>query len=399
MRILFVAMANIVHTARWLRQLDGQGWDIHLFSVATLGIHPDLDNVTVHDLLSWRPREVRGGVRLSGIPWPFPRGARLLTHYAEHYRPSLRAASLAHVIRYLKPDIVHSLEFQHAGYLTMEARARLGHRFPKWIVTNWGSDIYLFGRLSEHMGRIKAILGACDYYWCECQRDVRLARQMGLRAEVLPVVPNTGGFDLDNVDRLRTPGPSSSRRLILLKGYQGWAGRALVALRAIELCSNELAGYRVAIYYAAPEVKIAAELLAQSTGIPVEIVPPSSHEDILHLFGSARVYIGLSISDAISTSLLEAMVMGAFPIQSCTACADEWLVNGKTGFIVPPDDPEPVATAIRRALAEDALVDHAADQNARVAAERLDNRAIRSQVIALYEKVATGATWPSTPIP
>ena len=31
MRILFVAMADSVHTARWISQIDDQGWDIHLY--------------------------------------------------------------------------------------------------------------------------------------------------------------------------------------------------------------------------------------------------------------------------------------------------------------------------------------------------------------------------------
>ena len=58
------------------------------------------------------------------------------------------------------------------------------------------------------------------------------------------------------------------------------------------------------------------------------------------------------------------------------------------GLIVPPEDPEPVAAAIRRALSDDALVDRAAELNARVARERLDELVIRPQVIAMYEKVA-----------
>ena len=109
---------------------------------------------------------------------------------------------------------------------------------------------------------------------------------------------------------------------------------------------------------------------------------------MLHLFGRARVYIGSSISDAISTSLLEAIVMGAFPIQSCTACAEEWIVDGEMGFIVPPEDPEPIAEAIRRAVSDDKLVDRAAELNAQLAKKRIDRAVIRPQVIAMYEKVA-----------
>jgi glycosyltransferase involved in cell wall biosynthesis len=174
----------------------------------------------------------------------------------------------------------------------------------------------------------------------------------------------------------------------VLKGYQGWAGRALVGLRAIELSADALKGYRVAVYLAGQDVRIAAELVAQSTGIPIEIVPHSPHEDILRLHGQARISIGLSISDAVSTSLLEAMVMGSFPIQSNTSCADEWIRCGETGLLVHPEDPEAVAAAIRRAVTNDALVDHAAEINARLAAERLDQSVIQPQVIAMYDKVA-----------
>ena len=386
MRILFVAMPESVHTARWISQLTDQRYDLHLFPSKNAGVHPELNGVTLH-LAGIGPR------RIARVAYVILRLSGLEQH--SRLRPVLalfdRSFWLAQVIRTIKPDIIHSLEIQHAGYLTLAAREQLGGKFPTWIVTNWGSDIYLFGRLAEHVDKIKAVLAACDYYSCECQRDVQLAREMGLRGEVLPVFPNTGGFDLARLTQFRQPGPTSSRRLILLKGYQHWAGRALVGLRAIELCASELCGYRVAIYLASPEVKIAAELASQSTGIPIDLSPRCSHDDMLRLYGCARIYIGLSISDAISTSLLEAIVMGAFPIQSCTSCADEWIVDGETGLLVPPEDPEPIAAAIRRAISDDALVNRAAELNARLAVERLDQSVIQPQVVAMYEKIAAEA--------
>ena len=79
--------------------------------------------------------------------------------------------------------------------------------------------------------------------------------------------------------------------------------------------------------------------------------------------------------------------MGAFPIQSNTACADEWITDGETGFIVPPEDPQMIAASIRRALTEDALVDQAAERNVRVCADRLDATKIRQQVIDMYQSI------------
>jgi glycosyltransferase involved in cell wall biosynthesis len=119
----------------------------------------------------------------------------------------------------------------------------------------------------------------------------------------------------------------------------------------------------------------------------VEIIPSCTHDDMLRLYGQARIYLGLSISDAISTSLLESIVMGTFPIQSNTSSADEWVANGKTGFIVPPEDPEQIAQAIRRAVTEDELVDNAAKINAQTARERLDVSIIKPQVIAMYNQI------------
>jgi glycosyltransferase involved in cell wall biosynthesis len=81
--------------------------------------------------------------------------------------------------------------------------------------------------------------------------------------------------------------------------------------------------------------------------------------------------------------------MGAFPIQSCTACANEWIEDGKSGFIVPPEDPPAVAEAIRRALTDDALVNRAAEINAKTVRERLDDSIIQPQVVKMYQDILT----------
>lgn len=352
----------------------------------------DFKKVTIYNISSSRPQGLPSSTRLRGI-WPLRFGSNILSLSQFRFLPSWanRSTCLAWLIRWLKPDIVHSLEIQHSGYSTLEAKAKFGEGFPPWIVTNWGSDIYLFGRLAEHAEKIRAVLSACDYYASECHRDVGLARDFGFQGIVLPVLPGGGGFDLKRMGQWRQPGPTSARRLILLKGYQHWAGRALVGLRAIELCADELRGYRVAVYSASQDVKIAAELAAQSTGLPIEIVPQGSHEEMLRLHGQARISIGLSISDAISTALLEAMIMGSFPIQSYTSCADEWVRDGETGLLVPPESPEEVAAAIRRAVSDDALVDRAAEINTQAASERLDLSVIRPRVVAMYERVVAEA--------
>jgi len=66
------------------------------------------------------------------------------------------------------------------------------------------------------------------------------------------------------------------------------------------------------------------------------------------------------------------MVYGAFPIQTDTSCASEWIENGKSGFIVRANDLAGISQAIKTALEDDALVDLAAELNFQTAQSRLD---------------------------
>ncbi len=393
MKILFVTRTNSIHAARWIGQLAGSSWEVAIFPATGHPLHSKLAKVRCFDVwANWCASHVK-----VNIPWPSH--IRGMTRLRQIFQASIpwrndRAARLVRTVRRWRPDIIHSLEMQHAGYLTLEAKRLSGGRFPHWIVQNWGSDIFLFQNLPGHVEKIRNVLAECDSYDCECERDVQLAREYGFRGKVLPVRPNSGGFDLEKIEALKSGGTPADRRVIALKGYQGWAGRALVALTALEYVAmkGNLAGYRVAIYNALGEdVVIAAHLFSHRTGVPVEFVPPnSSHEEILRLHGKARISIGLSISDGISISLLEAMLMGSFPVQSNTGAALEWIENGISGLTVPPDDPHVVAEALTRALLDDRLVNEAAIRNAAVSRGRLDGRQIQEQVVKMYNAVLDG---------
>lgn len=387
MRILFVGMPDNIHSARWISQIADLGWEIYFFPTYISEINPMFKNITYLGTSLFQSGKPNRSIRFSHWPFLFFILNFIANRITRLKTSKYKEVALKYAIKWIKPDIVHSLELQLAGYMTLGARNQIKVGFPTWIATNWGSDIYLFGRLDEHKNKIKQILETCDYYSCECQRDVTLAYKMGLKAKVLPIWPNAGGLHLENLEKHGQPGPVSKRKIITLKGYQHWAGRALVAFQAFRLCKDDLDGYSIAVFSASDVVKMEAQLFEQDTGIKVDIVPFGSHDEILNVFGKSRLYIGLSISDGISTSMLEAMAMGAFPIQSCTACADEWIECGISGYIVPPEDPQEVSNAIRRALADDSLVDRAAEINAKTVHERLDFEKIQSEVIEMYEGI------------
>jgi glycosyltransferase involved in cell wall biosynthesis len=387
-------MIESIHLAGAIDVYHGLGWEQHVFGSTAAGTcHPALHDVTIHaprPLANHVPPSVRVAVRSplaalrSEALRRLPRLRRLLglgLPFGGGLRDPGAAARLAEVVDRVAPDLVVSHELQHAAYLTQEARALL-RSFPRWAVSNWGSDIALYRRLPDHRARLEAVLSAADDFHAECERDVAYARALGFRGRVLPVTPIAGGYDVERSQTLRAPGPTSARRTILLKGYQHWAGRSLVALRALARDPALLTGRRLVVYSASPDVQLAARLLAAETRVELELPGQLPHDDMLRLHGQARVSIGLSIGDGISQSFLEALLMGSFPVQSSTACACEWAQDGETAILVPPEEPEQVAHGLRRALTDDALVDAAARRNLETARRRLGRSTIRARLQA-----------------
>jgi glycosyltransferase involved in cell wall biosynthesis len=119
----------------------------------------------------------------------------------------------------------------------------------------------------------------------------------------------------------------------------------------------------------------------------IKVIDWAPHDEILFHFGRARLYLGVSISDGISTSVLESMAMGAFPIQTNTSCCDEWFTDGEGGFIVSPDNFDMICERFQRALEDDALVDGAAEINQRTVKTRLARDVLVPKVAAFYDEI------------
>lgn len=403
-----VAMQTSIHTVRWVGQIS-ERYEVHLFPIDARAPHPDLRRVVVHEPLF--PGDLRGCFeRLRGgstgasgetgpvtrplLNLPIPK--RLLRNLRGLLRESLGTSDtstsklygsrrLARVVKRVKPDLIHSLEFQHCSYLVLKARRFPAVRKCRWWATNWGSDIFHFKQFPEHEEKIKELLGQLDFYSCECHRDLTCVREFGFEGHVMPVVPNAGGFDIERVRALREQVMPSDRSVILVKGYQTFVGRALTALDALERNARALEGFKVVVYSACPPVRERVTFLKAAGILDVECMDRISHDSMLKLYGNARIYLGISASDGISTSLLESIALGAFPIQTNTACCLEWIKDGETGFEVPVGDVEVIAERVSRAICDDQLVDRAWLENWKTVTDRLNSRKIRKVVEQMYE--------------
>jgi glycosyltransferase involved in cell wall biosynthesis len=419
-KILFVAMQNSAHTVRWINQISSGDWDIHLFPINDIPVHPDLRNVTIHqpwfvlrrsmlqDILRHPHLAVKGWSGLKRMlpqdtspvetihPFPVLPRFNPYTYLAKPVSQSEAGVSVAadrgpetlvKLILKLKPDLIHSLEFQHCGYNVLRAKELMGDGFPLWLATNWGSDIYYYRQFDNHRSQITRLLRNADYYSCECHRDVGLAKELGFAGTIMPVMPNGGGFDLKVAGHWRNIRPASRRKLILVKGYQSFAGRALTALDAIEMCAEELRGFKIIVYSASPSVRARVHELQLSTELDMAVLEHVVHDTMLRMFARARVYLGVSVSDGISTSMLEAMAMGAFPIQTNTSCCNEWIKDGESGFEIPAEDVTVIADRLRAAATDDGLVDRAAEINWNTVQQQLDQSSLQQKALGFYKEI------------
>jgi glycosyltransferase involved in cell wall biosynthesis len=373
--VVLVCMVDSIHVARWIAQFDPTEVKFILFpSGPNRRVHPK-----ILELIA-KGKEHDNQIEID------PFGGKLslpLWALDKFFSDRIRGLLLRSLLKKASPDYIHALEFQHAGYVTLRALEDQSIKTPL-IATNYGSDIYWFQRFPGHKKKIKALLARTNLYSAECQRDYLLARGLGFIGSELPLGPNAGGIE-NNETSLRLEIPSR-RRTIAIKGYHGWVGRALIALDAVQMLKDELRGFEIVVYSANFRVASRASRLRRESGLNITVHKKSSlsHQEVLEIFGKARIYVGLSLSDGISTSLLEAMSMGAFPIQTSTSCADEWIIDGRGGILVWTITREVVSNSILRALNDDGLVDRALELNLKSINERASSSRLQESSRIFY---------------
>ncbi len=375
LRVVVVCMLDSIHTARWLLTFTDQKIDFILMSsTPNRRVHP-----IIRDLVRGKADQVSN---VTIKPWSgiFSIPLWLLDRA---FKDQIRGVIISRLIGSEKPDYVHALELNHAGYIMTYAKNRHASGSVKFIATNWGSDIFWFQQFPSHRKRIRDLLAGLDFYSAECHRDLELATKYGFTGQFMDVFPNAGG--LESVKLFRNLDRTSERDVIVIKGYQSFVGRAVMALEAISLISTNLSKYKFVVYSANYKTQRFVKKLKKSSGLEITCYAKKqlSHDEMLSLFARARIYLGVSLSDGISTSLLEAMASGAFPIQTSTSCADEWLVNGISGFLVDPSV-ESICQALLVASTDDDLVDKASEINLKVARERLDSTIINEKLKKFY---------------
>ena len=401
MKLLFAAQASALHAARWVNQFKDTGWDIHVAEnlVPGWGICPEFECGTFH-----MPQVLPSRAGIQSVCTfrgnrKFGLRQRLRFSLPPAWLQEQHEDYLARWIQREKPDAIHLLglgvNWVNQGLPLLRIKERLGGFPCPWVYSSWGTDLDYFGRDPENQEGVKAVLGEVDVFVSECERDYRLAKELGFKGRFADYFPAFGGTRLEEVNGYRSLGKSSERRLILIKGRDHVnggdpVGRAMTIMRALARCAGEVkqAGCRVAILQPDPTVTAEAHVLRAATGLSVEILPRLPYEGLLRLMGVARMVAAMTVNDGLPSILVEAMAFGALPLHSDLEPIREWVKDRENGLLVGAEDVDATAEAIRKAVRDNDLIDRAAEVNGRLVAEKLEYGAVRQRAIELYERVA-----------
>jgi len=128
-----------------------------------------------------------------------------------------------------------------------------------------------------------------------------------------------------------------------------------------------------------------AALEAQAAGLPVDFVGFVS--DVPAFLSRIGILAVPSRSEGLGLVAVEGMAAGRPVVASCTGGLSEVVAHGETGFLVEPEDPQALAGAIRRLLADPALAARmGAAGRARAAAQFSADR-MAAETDALYEEL------------
>jgi len=379
MKILFVCQ-QYIHAARWINQLKDTAHQIYVFDCLDRPIHQDL--LWTNYTTNWSKRKI-----------PYLKGEHFLQKKTpklyEKIAPFLKVTPsdrLVALIKEIQPDLVHSLEMQSQTYHVLKAKQQFNF---KWAYFCWGNDLYMFKDNDKHKKKINEVLKNIDFLFTDTHRDIILAKNNGFNKEQVNVFPGGGGYEIIKYKKFILP--LFIRKTIIIKGYEHNYGRAITVLNAIDKIADTIKKFDIYVYSAhqivvdkIKEINKKHHLNIQYSTRDQEI----SHKELLAKFGSAKIAIGNSISDGIPNTLLEAIILGAFPIQSNPGGATEdYIVDGGNGFLIEnPEDASEIADKISKALKNDELLEKVFIIN-QEKAKKLDYKVIQKLVIEVYHNI------------
>ncbi|TVZ25569.1 glycosyltransferase involved in cell wall biosynthesis [Gillisia sp. Hel_I_86] len=367
------------HFFRWTEQLKDSGHEIYwldVFDSNTRGEKIDF----VQQIIGWRQKIKYPG--RYAIKHQLPR----LYDYINSFNQRQLSDVFEGKLKEIQPDVVHSFVMYSACVPILEIIKK--HPEIKWIYSAWGNDLFFYQNNAQMLQDMKSVFPRMDYMFADCARDFIIAKRHGFDGEYLGNYPGGGGYVLDNYNKYIKE--HIERNIILIKGYQHTFGRGNNILEAVSSLKKKLSTYEIVVFGTHQTIFDFVESSEKLSSMEnLKLIGQVSHDEVLELMGKAVIYIGNSISDGTPNTLLEAIIMEVFPIQSNPGGATaEIIEHDKNGLLIDePEDSDEIAALILKAIGNPELIMKGIAYNTANIRPRLERKYIQKQVLEKYKLV------------
>jgi glycosyltransferase involved in cell wall biosynthesis len=323
---------------------------------------------------------------------PYVRHAdnRLATIYRlrRYQRPSSKRFGVRQVLLYLlheywrRPfDVLHC----HGGY----PPAYVGATLSRWfniplVVRPHGADILPGEYIRTHPrleGRLRQALAAADLVIAQSTFLQRESIALGVPPEKIRLIPN--GVPLSDFQAHLPPSPLPHPYVLAMGSLSHKKGFD-VLLRAFASMANEAPWLHLVIAGSGGELSTYAALVQHAAlQARVHFVGVVQGAQKVQLYRQCRFFVCPSRREPFATVNLEALAAGKPIVATAVGGNVEVVVDGANGFLVPPEDPEALAAAMRRLLHDPKLCESMGQQSAQLA-RRYDWAGIVPQYVAAY---------------
>jgi glycosyltransferase involved in cell wall biosynthesis len=211
------------------------------------------------------------------------------------------------------------------------------------------------------------------------------------------VVAITNGVDTDvySPPPGGTPDPRSpfrfgAKRVVLIVGHlsevKGYPTFLEAAARIVP-ASEDVAFVSLGGETTSPGYKAFLERRALELGIQAHVHFLGWREDVPDVIRAADVMVLPSLDEGLPIAILEAMACGRPVVATPVGGVPEAVVDGQTGYLVPPKDPAALAEAVLRLLDDPILARRLGDEGRRRAETVLSIGRVASRVESLYEEL------------
>ncbi len=263
-----------------------------------------------------------------------------------------------------KADIVFALYLSSAGIVACFS----GH--PRLVVSARGCDVNQWistagwPAIFQVQSRMAKLVHAVSRPLAET-----LHQKAGVPREKLFVSPL--GIDCNRFIRFDPALRPDRGRMICTRSHDPVYDQPTLVRAMARLVSQ---GVECRLTFAHPRKAERTRQLVSEMGMDgaVSFLPGYTLEQLPLLLGRHDFYVSASLRDGTSSSLLEAMATGLFPVVSDIEANREWIDHGVNGLLFPVGDDAVLADQIRRAMADRDLVRRASALNPLLVRERGD---------------------------